>query len=182
MWAHWEIIMKATWTSRSRLLPAIGPLLGLVVVSVQAETRDGYWWARQSETVKLAYVLGSIDRTMLTGSVDPKINHDIVDTPHIKQIVARIDSLYATCRDLPFAPDIDCKAVLVQKMLAVALIAIDGDEGPRSELNRDTKLFGLCNSRSRNYHFVAGPHCEHGSQYHVSGCDAFLISTVFKSR
>lgn len=95
---------------------AIVGLCGLIlVVSAYADTRDGNWWVRQNETVKLAYVLGSIDRTMMTGSVDPDLKHEIVGTPAIGEIVSRLDALYY--RE-------DSRSVSVQGMLPLALMQI----------------------------------------------------------
>ncbi|SRR6266498_3972096 len=91
-------------------------VLALVLAaSAYADTRDGNWWVKQSPTVKLAYVLGSIDRTMMTGSIDSELKHDIIGTPEIGEIVARLDALYYRA---------DSRSVLVQQMMAVALMQI----------------------------------------------------------
>jgi hypothetical protein len=82
------------------------------IASLHAETRDGNWWVRQSQTVKLAYVLGSIDRTMLTGGIDNDVKHNIIGSPEIGEIVLRLDALYYRA---------DSRSTLVQQMIATAL-------------------------------------------------------------
>lgn len=88
-------------------------------VSVDAGTRDGFWWVRQPESTKIVYVLGSIDRTMLTGSIDPTLKHDVVGTPQMAEIVAQVDRVYAR----PAA-----RSMLVQEAIAFALYQISQAE------------------------------------------------------
>jgi hypothetical protein len=86
-----------------------------LAVSVEAETRDGFWWARQDQTAKIYYVLGSVDRTMLTPSIDPTLKHDVVGSPRMAEIVAEVDRVYAR----PAA-----RTMLVQEAIALGLYQI----------------------------------------------------------
>jgi hypothetical protein len=87
----------------------------LVAISVEAETRDGFWWVRQDQNTKILYVLGSVDRTMLTGSIDDGLKRSVVGTPRMDEIVAQVDRVYSRQEARP---------MLVQEAIAVALYEI----------------------------------------------------------
>jgi hypothetical protein len=90
-------------------------LLLLFSVSVHAETRDGNWWLKQDYVTKLAYVCGSVDRTMVTASIDPTFKANVVGPPEMGEIVAHLDALY-------YRPE--RRGELVQTMLAMAIYEI----------------------------------------------------------
>lgn len=91
-------------------------LIGLLfAVSADAETRDGFWWVRQDQATKIYYVLGSVDRTMLTGSIDPTLKHDVVGSPQMGEIVAQLDRIYTRPASRP---------MLVQEAIALGLYQI----------------------------------------------------------
>lgn len=90
-------------------------VLCLTAASVKAETRDGFWWVRQSDTDKIYYVLGAIDRTMLTGSINDKLKREVVGTPQMSRVVSELDRIYS----VPAS-----RRMLVQMALPMALYEI----------------------------------------------------------
>jgi hypothetical protein len=70
---------------------------------------------RQADTDKVYYVLGAIDRTMLTGSIDDKLKREVVGTPPMARVVSELDRIYSA----PAA-----RRMLVQEALPLALYQI----------------------------------------------------------
>ena len=109
------------------ILITISLCIGLVLAG---EKRDGDWWCAQSETVKVAYVLGALDHAAGHAAVADPFNlraQTTLSTEQVRNVCRHLDLLYGA-RNRPIN-----RKMQVQSALPLVLVWIAAGPGATLE-------------------------------------------------